>query len=235
MMNSKRQRHGSHSLLLSRPVVVGGLVVAFALVVTTALLSTVATRGVTKANASIARVQSTLISINQLRAALADAEAGQRGFILTGAPDYLQSYSESLEHLAFACEGDWPAPGIRKMQAVSEQLSPAMRRRIETTTGARVAQNYGLNEIGLAAAQCAAGNYHVHVEHCIAEIVDEAGAPCAPGVAGRLVLTALKNPAMPLLRYDSGDMARAVAGPCPCGPPAMFSRMEVSAWTFFML
>jgi phenylacetate-CoA ligase len=92
-----------------------------------------------------------------------------------------------------------------------------MRRRIETTTGARVAQNYGLNEIGLAAAQCAAGSYHVHVEHCIIEIVDEAGAPCAPGTAGRLVLTALKNPAMPLLRYDSGDMARGLAGPCPCG------------------
>jgi phenylacetate-CoA ligase len=141
----------------------------------------------------------------------------QLAWLEAQAPDYLQSYSESLEHLAFACEGHWPAPGIRKMQAVSEQLSPAMRRRIESTTGAEVVQNYGLNEIGLAAAQCAAGNYHVHVEHCIAEVVDDAGAPCAPGVAGRLVLTALKNPAMPLMRYDSGDMARAVAGPCPCG------------------
>lgn len=141
----------------------------------------------------------------------------QLAWLAEQAPAYLQSYSESLEHLAFACEGDWPAPGIVKMQAVSEQLSPSMRRRIEATTGAAVVQNYGLNEIGLVAVQCAAGNYHVHAEHCLVEVVDEAGMPCAAGKPGRLVATALKNPAMPLLRYDTGDMARTLADPCPCG------------------
>jgi phenylacetate-CoA ligase len=132
-------------------------------------------------------------------------------------PAYLQSYSESLEHLAFACEGSWPAAGLRKLQAVSEQLTPSMRRRIESTTGAPVEQGYGLNEIGLVAARCAAGRYHVHAEHCIVEIVDESCQPCRAGDIGRIAVTALKNPAMPLLRYDTGDMARCVAGPCPCG------------------
>lgn len=141
----------------------------------------------------------------------------QLDWLAREAPAYLQSYSESLEHLAFACEGRWPAPGIRKLQAVSEQLSPGMRRRIESTIGAPIEQGYGLNEIGLVAVRCAAGHYHVHVEHCLVEIVDEAGRPCPAGSPGRLVVTGLKNPAMPLLRYDTGDMARAVVDPCPCG------------------
>jgi phenylacetate-CoA ligase len=132
-------------------------------------------------------------------------------------PTYLQSYSESLEHLVFACDGQWPASSVRKLQAVSEQLTSSMRRRIETTTGAPVEQAYGLNEIGLVAVRCPAGRYHTHAEHCIVEIVDESGQPCIAGDTGRIVVTALKNPAMPLLRYDTGDMARSVAGPCPCG------------------
>ncbi|MDK9701674.1 MAG: hypothetical protein OEL20_00945 [Sulfuritalea sp.] len=132
-------------------------------------------------------------------------------------PDYLQTYSESLEHLAFACDGAWPVPGIRKLNAISEQLTSSMRRRIESTLGAPIVQGYGLNEIGLVALRCDAGRYHWHVEHCIVEIVDAAGSPCLPGQRGRVVVTALRNMAMPLLRYDTGDIAEAVAGPCPCG------------------
>ena len=132
-------------------------------------------------------------------------------------PDYLQSYSETLEHLAFACDGRWPAPGLRRLMAISEQLTPSMRRRIEETLGAEVEQNYGLNEVGIVAIRCTAGRYHVHVEHCLAEVVDDAGQPCLPGTVGRLVVTALRNPAMPLIRYDTGDLARAEDGPCPCG------------------
>ncbi len=141
----------------------------------------------------------------------------QLAWLAAERPDYLQSYSESLEHLAFGCDGDWPAPCIHKLHAISEQLTPSMRRRIEATIGAPVEQTYGLNEIGHVAIRCAAGRYHVNVEHCIVEILDRADAPCAPGETGRVVVTALKNPAMPLLRYDTGDMARAADGPCPCG------------------
>ena len=45
------------------------------------------------------------------------------------------------------------------------------------------------------------------------------GHPVAPGDEGRLVITPLHNGAMPLLRYDIGDMARAGTSECPCGNP----------------
>lgn len=48
------------------------------------------------------------------------------------------------------------------------------------------------------------------------EITDDEGRASAPGEIGRLLITMLDNVAMALLRYDSGDMARAVDGPCPC-------------------
>jgi phenylacetate-CoA ligase len=67
------------------------------------------------------------------------------------------------------------------------------------------------------AQRCRAGRFHANAELCLVEILDDDGMPCAPGDAGRLVVTALRNPAMPLLRYDSGDLAEAVGGACPCG------------------
>jgi phenylacetate-CoA ligase len=48
------------------------------------------------------------------------------------------------------------------------------------------------------------------------EVLDAAGAPCAPGEVGRVVVTPLHNFAMPLVRYDIGDYAEA-GGPCDCG------------------
>jgi phenylacetate-CoA ligase len=38
-----------------------------------------------------------------------------------------------------------------------------------------------------------------------------------PGSSGRLLVTSLANTAMPMIRYDTGDIATAVDGPCPCG------------------
>ena len=132
-------------------------------------------------------------------------------------PDYLMTYSETLEHLALASGDAAPAPSLRALFAISEQITPSMRRRIESRFGVPIRQNYGLNEIGLVAAKCEAGRYHVHSEHCVVEIVDDAAQPCAAGQTGRIVVTALRNTAMPLIRYDTDDMAEVLAGPCPCG------------------
>lgn len=133
------------------------------------------------------------------------------------APDYLMSLAESLEFLALAAGDMRPAGTIEAVIAISEQLTPGMRDFIERRFDAPVHQNYGLNEIGIVAARCGSGRYHVHTEHCLVEIVDDKGRACPPGRTGRIVVTALTNFAMPLLRYDTGDLAEPVSGPCPCG------------------
>ena len=132
-------------------------------------------------------------------------------------PGYLTSNSQGLEHLAYACDGKWPVDSIKSVLSIATQMTPAMRTMITQTMNAPVYENYGFNEIGMVAVRCPAGRYHVMSEHCVVEIIDDAGHPVAPGNVGRLVVSTLTNLAMPLIRYDAGDLAKAVDGPCACG------------------
>jgi len=133
-------------------------------------------------------------------------------------PSYLLAQSAKLEHLALAVEERGAGLGVRGLLAISQQLTGEMRRRIEAAFGVPVCENYGLNEVGIVASRCPeGGRFHVHTEHCLVEIVDAQGRPCPPGKPGRLLVTALNNPAMPLIRYDTDDLAEVADGRCPCG------------------
>ena len=59
-------------------------------------------------------------------------------------------------------------------------------------------------------------HYHVQSEGVFLEVLDEHGQPCKPGEVGRIVVTDLHNFAMPIIRYEIGDYARA-GPPCACG------------------
>ncbi len=131
-------------------------------------------------------------------------------------PGYLITYPATLETLAYACQGR-PTDSLQGARAISVQLTEGARARIESAFGFPIHQNYGLNELGVVANRCEAGRYHVCTEHCVVEIVDDHGRPCAPGERGRIVVTALTNLAMPLLRYDTTDEATMPNGPCACG------------------
>jgi CHASE3 domain sensor protein len=85
----------SRPILLSRPVVVVSLIIAFVLAAGTALLSTISTREVTQASIRVSTTQDTLLEINQLLSSLVDAETGQRGYILTGLESYLEPYTRA--------------------------------------------------------------------------------------------------------------------------------------------
>jgi phenylacetate-CoA ligase len=133
-------------------------------------------------------------------------------------PNYLLSMPANLEQLALACQDGSRPDSLRVVKSVAQQLTPSMRRTIETILQVRVQNSYGFNEIGLVACQCAeGGRFHVHAEHCVVEIVDSDGQPCRPGEFGRILVTGLSNPVMPLLRYGPDDLAMALDGPCPCG------------------
>lgn len=133
-------------------------------------------------------------------------------------PNYLIMQSSGLEFISLQEISSDAKNNLRAVQGISNTLTPKMRKQVEDSLGAPVHQDYGLNEIGLVAARCIeGGRYHVHEEHCLVEIVDESGNGCDPGSRGRLIVTALSNYAMPLLRYDADDLAQAVEGDCPCG------------------
>jgi hypothetical protein len=63
------------------------------------------------------------------------------------------------------------------------------------------------------------GWFHVNSDAVIVEFVDlRSGEPVQEGTAGRIVVTDLLNTAMPIIRYDIGDVGTSGGGHrCPCG------------------
>lgn len=83
--------------------------------------------------------------------------------------------------------------------------------------GARLTSIYGCQEASWLALEC--GRHpHLHVmdASCLIEIVRPDGSACAVGEPGKVLVTALHSHAMPVIRYDIGDVAEWGA-PCDCG------------------
>jgi phenylacetate-CoA ligase len=96
---------------------------------------------------------------------------------------------------------------------------PATRAKIEAAFGARAFDLPGLTEIAAWGFECDArsGLVHVHEDYCYPEVLDEDGAPVAPGGRGELVFTSLYRRAMPLIRYRTRDVVQLADRRCPCG------------------
>ncbi len=133
-------------------------------------------------------------------------------------PEYLLTYPSNLRALLRHCEETGERPDrLREVATRGEVLDPGVRPACETVWGVPVADAYSAQEIGMIALQCPdRPHYHVQAECVLVEVLDDDGKPCAPGEVGRIVLTALHNFAMPLIRYEIGDFAE-VGSPCPCG------------------
>jgi phenylacetate-CoA ligase len=155
-------------------------------------------------------------------------------------PQYVRGYPSSIFSFAqFAASEGLPLHAPRAVLTSSETLSDEMRTLIERVLQCPVYDWWGSNERLVTACQCEQrGLYHVNAEAGILELVPEpvsgsglpaatsppcgSGLPAATGMEPppslhRLIATGLINRAMPLIRYDLGDLALPAAKPCPCG------------------
>lgn len=105
----------------------------------------------------------------------------------------------------------------RAIIASVQMLYPPMRELIQEVFGCRVYDCYGAAEVGRVAGECRCGNLHLFSFACRAEVLDPQGQPTPPGEEGRIIVTPLHNLAMPLLRYEIGDMALRPTAECSCG------------------
>lgn len=99
--------------------------------------------------------------------------------------------------------------------ALSEDAAQRLRERFHCD----VFQQYGLTEsaFGLGVDCRAFHGYHLRETDYYLEIVDEKGKALPRGEFGRVVITSLLCGAMPLIRYDTGDIGRYLLEPCACG------------------
>ncbi len=141
----------------------------------------------------------------------------QLPWLIAQAPGYLLTYPSNAVALAKRCLAlGVRFPTLRELRLFGEVVDDEVRAICGEAWGVPVTDLYSANEIGYIALQCELGAYHVQSESVRVEVLDEAGAPCGPGEVGKVVVTSLHNFAMPLIRYELGDLAE-VGAPCPCG------------------
>lgn len=134
-------------------------------------------------------------------------------------PNHLRGFPVYLLWLADRYR-DRSLPPLKWLEAIGPYgglASPVMMERIAGGFGSRFLQKYGTSELGVVAASCGhSSGMHVFEDLFHVEVLRQ-GKPVAAGQMGRLAITDLINTAMPLLRYDVGDVGRLDTTPCRCG------------------
>jgi phenylacetate-CoA ligase len=141
--------------------------------------------------------------------------AGERVTALVGIPVQILG----LAKLALDDPGGAPS-ALHSVLLSTDHLAVAVTRTIERAWGCTVYDHYGTTEMGLGGGvDCRAlAGYHLREADMFFEIVDPlTGRPVPDGENGEVVFTTLTRRAMPLLRYRTGDVARFIPEPCPCG------------------
>ena len=125
--------------------------------------------------------------------------------------------TKSVDRFALALEGGPPVEaGI--VVTTAGKLHPHYKGTIGAAFDCPVYERYGTLELGLISHPCREqGLQHVVAEVVLVEIVREDGTPAEPGEVGSVLITCLRNRAMPLIRYRLGDLGSLATHSCPCG------------------
>ena len=139
-------------------------------------------------------------------------------------PVYLRTRPSLARALALTvAENPDLRPTLRGILTQGEMVTQDHRRLCRKYLGRDLIDSYGLAEAGTIALRCPISDlYHIQSETCLVELLKPDMRPCKPGELGEIVVTALYNFAMPLLRYATGDFAELAYsaetdGRCACG------------------
>jgi len=132
---------------------------------------------------------------------------------------YMVGYTSALTSIAKFCHlrGDNPEDfSLEGIITISETLFPEEKILLEKVFGCLVLSRYSTLESGVLAHQCQKGSFHVNTSSYYVEILSiDRDQPVRPGETGRVIVTDLYSQALPLIRYDTGDLA-IVAEKCSC-------------------
>ncbi len=133
-------------------------------------------------------------------------------------PDVLIGFSSYCKALARHCEERGRELNFRIVVTGGDLLAESPRSLVTDCFQAEVFDNYGIEEVGGSMAwECPThSGYHINAESLVLEFL-RGGEPAAAGEDGDLYVTCFHRKATPVIRYFTGDVARSVAGNCPCG------------------
>ncbi len=141
-------------------------------------------------------------------------------------PKLIVSYVWSLYEIAKFAEREGIT--VKKQSAIistAGTLYPQIREIIERVFQCKVYNRYGSREMGdMACERPGVSGLWVAPWSTYMEIVDEQGNRVPDGVEGRILVTCLINYAMPLIRYDIGDIGKLA--PSQSGSPSPVQVFE---------
>jgi len=127
-------------------------------------------------------------------------------------PTVLYGFPSHLQRLADEVDGDFP---ISRVYTSGELLVGETRKCIEAAFEAPVLDVYGCTEVKEISWQCnERGGYHINSDWLLVEALTE---DSTDGPDGPILVTALYNHAMPIIRYQVGDTGALLQEDCPCG------------------
>lgn len=133
-------------------------------------------------------------------------------------PGLLFGHAHSLylfaAHVRKYCPGAVQPSGI---VSAAMTLHDWQRCVIEEAFGQAVTNRYGCEEVSLIACECEEHNgLHLNADNLYCEVIRDSRLDAGPN-AGRLLITDLTNRAMPLIRYQVGDVVISSDRKCACG------------------
>jgi phenylacetate-CoA ligase len=129
---------------------------------------------------------------------------------------YLKGVASALFYLAhWILKNDIEDVRLEAVLSTGEILPPHYRKTISEAFHCNVMDTYGQMERVAAISQCPEGGYHINSDYGILELEKDKALPNG----GRVIGTSLYNYAMPLIRYEVGDLVEEYDKPrlCSCG------------------
>ena len=136
---------------------------------------------------------------------IAEIEKGTETYSILGYVSALESICKYLDRT----HGRKISANIASIITMSESLTPYVKEKMEFYFGTEVHSRYSNLENGILAQQVpgSEGRFLINTASYIVEIMQmESDEPVKQGQPGRIVVTDLYNFAMPMIRYDTGDV-----------------------------
>ena len=127
-------------------------------------------------------------------------------------PKFIRAQPIVLDMMcAYDRDGRLADLGVATVFGVGDYFSAEAKQRVSEHLGCWIIDSYGSVECGRIANSCPhCGRYHVEAETVFLEVRTGEGLSAGAGEEGDVLVTALHNYAMPLIRYDLDD--RAIVG-----------------------
>jgi len=135
-------------------------------------------------------------------------------------PDFIDGYASIIYEISRRMTPEDLKIIKPKMILCNSEMSTVHQRNtISETFNCPVYDEYSTEETWMVASLCKRQNYHLFTDNVWVEFLDPDGNDVKPGEPGEIVLTSLKSPAMPFIRYRIGDIGRMSTRTCDCGSP----------------